>query len=89
MTIHPTETTTLLAQNAESASGPQDSWARFQGPPDAAPPTQATVLMGSAGQPAESDVDSGADADASSDDEAAALEYSDKPTYTTEEQQAQ
>eukprot|EP00959_Pyramimonas_sp_CCMP1952_P013531 285574-Pyramimonas_sp.AAC.1 len=45
--------------------------------------------MGSAGQPAESDFDSGPDADASSDDEATALDYSDMPTYFTEEQQAQ
>eukprot|EP00959_Pyramimonas_sp_CCMP1952_P318197 6658575-Pyramimonas_sp.AAC.1 len=47
------------------------------------------ALMGSAGQLAESDFDSGADTDASSDDEAAALDYSDMPTYLTEEQQAQ
>eukprot|EP00959_Pyramimonas_sp_CCMP1952_P263751 5515891-Pyramimonas_sp.AAC.1 len=45
--------------------------------------------MGSAGQPAESDFDSGADTDASSDDEATALDYSDMPTYLTEEQEAQ
>eukprot|EP00959_Pyramimonas_sp_CCMP1952_P324772 6798074-Pyramimonas_sp.AAC.1 len=45
--------------------------------------------MGSAGQPAESDFDSGSDADTSSDDEATALDYSDMPTYLTEEQQAQ
>eukprot|EP00959_Pyramimonas_sp_CCMP1952_P416108 8718106-Pyramimonas_sp.AAC.1 len=45
--------------------------------------------MGSAGQPAESDFDSGTDADASSDDETTALDYSDMPTYLTEEQQAQ
>eukprot|EP00959_Pyramimonas_sp_CCMP1952_P273860 5724300-Pyramimonas_sp.AAC.1 len=43
--------------------------------------------MGSAGQPAESDFDSGADADASSGDEATALDYSDTPAYLTEEQQ--
>eukprot|EP00959_Pyramimonas_sp_CCMP1952_P249766 5221543-Pyramimonas_sp.AAC.1 len=47
------------------------------------------ALMGSAGQPAESDLDSGTDADASSDDEATAFDYSDMPTYLTEEQQAQ
>eukprot|EP00959_Pyramimonas_sp_CCMP1952_P401959 8422863-Pyramimonas_sp.AAC.1 len=29
----PTETTTLLAQNGGSASGTQDSWARFRGRP--------------------------------------------------------
>ncbi len=40
--------------------------------------------MGSAGQPAESDFDSGTDADASSDDEATALDCSDMPTYLTE-----
>eukprot|EP00959_Pyramimonas_sp_CCMP1952_P325698 6816935-Pyramimonas_sp.AAC.1 len=45
--------------------------------------------MGSAGQPAESDFDSGTDADSSCDDEATALGYSDMPTYLTEEQQAQ
>eukprot|EP00959_Pyramimonas_sp_CCMP1952_P375539 7865318-Pyramimonas_sp.AAC.1 len=45
--------------------------------------------MGSAGQPAESNVDSGTGADASSDDEAAALDYSDMPTYLAEEQRAQ
>eukprot|EP00959_Pyramimonas_sp_CCMP1952_P342103 7166952-Pyramimonas_sp.AAC.1 len=45
--------------------------------------------MGSAGQPAESDFDSGADADASSDDEAAALDCSDMPRYLAGEQQAQ
>eukprot|EP00959_Pyramimonas_sp_CCMP1952_P004477 93765-Pyramimonas_sp.AAC.1 len=45
----PTETTTLLAQNGDSASGSQDSWARFRGPPDALAPTQATALMGSEG----------------------------------------
>eukprot|EP00959_Pyramimonas_sp_CCMP1952_P020342 429272-Pyramimonas_sp.AAC.2 len=50
---------------------------------------QATALMGSAGQPAESDFDSGTDADASSVDEATALEYSGMPTYLTEEQRAQ
>eukprot|EP00959_Pyramimonas_sp_CCMP1952_P101084 2114556-Pyramimonas_sp.AAC.1 len=45
--------------------------------------------MGSAGQPAESDFDSGTDTDASSDDEASALDCSDMPTYLTEEQRAQ
>eukprot|EP00959_Pyramimonas_sp_CCMP1952_P301305 6304085-Pyramimonas_sp.AAC.1 len=45
--------------------------------------------MGSAGQPAESDFDSGADTDTYSDDEATALDNSDMPTYLTEEQQAQ
>eukprot|EP00959_Pyramimonas_sp_CCMP1952_P248674 5198131-Pyramimonas_sp.AAC.1 len=45
--------------------------------------------MGSAGQPAESDFDSGTDTDTSSDDEATALDYSDTPTYLTEGQQAQ
>eukprot|EP00959_Pyramimonas_sp_CCMP1952_P363919 7620482-Pyramimonas_sp.AAC.1 len=45
--------------------------------------------MGSAGQPAESDLDSGTDADASSDDEATSLDYFDMLTYLTEEQQAQ
>eukprot|EP00959_Pyramimonas_sp_CCMP1952_P316029 6614391-Pyramimonas_sp.AAC.1 len=59
----PTETTTLLAQKGGSASGSQDSRARFRGPPDAASPTQAATLMGSAGQPAESDLDSGTGAD--------------------------
>eukprot|EP00959_Pyramimonas_sp_CCMP1952_P166460 3479382-Pyramimonas_sp.AAC.1 len=44
--------------------------------------------MGSAGQPAESDFDSSTDADTSSDDESTALDYSDMPTYLTEEQQA-
>eukprot|EP00959_Pyramimonas_sp_CCMP1952_P097014 2027873-Pyramimonas_sp.AAC.1 len=47
------------------------------------------ALMGSAGQPAESDFDSGTGTDTSSDDEATALDYSDMPTYLTEEQQAQ
>eukprot|EP00959_Pyramimonas_sp_CCMP1952_P464764 9487165-Pyramimonas_sp.AAC.1 len=46
------------------------------------------TLMGSAGQPAESDFDSSTDKDTSSDDEAIALDYSDMPTYLTEEQQA-
>eukprot|EP00959_Pyramimonas_sp_CCMP1952_P268974 5623974-Pyramimonas_sp.AAC.1 len=50
---------------------------------------QAMTLMGSAGQPAESDLDSGTDTDTPSDDEATALDYSDMPTYFTEEQQAQ
>eukprot|EP00959_Pyramimonas_sp_CCMP1952_P414968 8694715-Pyramimonas_sp.AAC.1 len=45
--------------------------------------------MGSAGQPAASDLDSGTDADASSDDEAAALDCSDMPTCPTKEQRAQ
>eukprot|EP00959_Pyramimonas_sp_CCMP1952_P210286 4400663-Pyramimonas_sp.AAC.1 len=45
--------------------------------------------MGSARQPAESDFDSGADADAVSDDSATALDYSDMLTYLTEEQQVQ
>eukprot|EP00959_Pyramimonas_sp_CCMP1952_P180957 3784110-Pyramimonas_sp.AAC.1 len=45
--------------------------------------------MGSAGQPAESDFDVGTGADASSDDGATALDYSDIPTHLTEEQQAQ
>eukprot|EP00959_Pyramimonas_sp_CCMP1952_P415735 8710935-Pyramimonas_sp.AAC.1 len=40
---------------------------------------QALALMGPAGQPAESDFDSGTDTDASSDDEVAALDYSDMP----------
>eukprot|EP00959_Pyramimonas_sp_CCMP1952_P077654 1623274-Pyramimonas_sp.AAC.1 len=31
----PTETATSLAQNGGPASGSQDSWARFRGPPDA------------------------------------------------------
>eukprot|EP00959_Pyramimonas_sp_CCMP1952_P406688 8523763-Pyramimonas_sp.AAC.1 len=44
--------------------------------------------MSSAGQPAESDFDSGTDADASSNDEATARGYFDMPTYLTEEQQA-
>eukprot|EP00959_Pyramimonas_sp_CCMP1952_P274529 5738924-Pyramimonas_sp.AAC.1 len=72
----PTETTTLLAQNGGAASGSQDPWARSRGPPDAASPVQAMTLLGSAGQPAESDFDSGTDADTSSDDEATALDYS-------------
>eukprot|EP00959_Pyramimonas_sp_CCMP1952_P353815 7413028-Pyramimonas_sp.AAC.1 len=45
--------------------------------------------MGSAGQPAESDLDSGTDADAPSADETTTLDYSDMPTYLTKEQQAQ
>eukprot|EP00959_Pyramimonas_sp_CCMP1952_P086266 1804401-Pyramimonas_sp.AAC.1 len=45
--------------------------------------------MGSSGQPSEFDFDSGIDADASSDDEARALDYSDMPTYRAEEQRAQ
>eukprot|EP00959_Pyramimonas_sp_CCMP1952_P393550 8246167-Pyramimonas_sp.AAC.1 len=45
--------------------------------------------MGSAGQPAESDFDSGTDTDTSSDDEVTASDYSDMPTYLTEEQLAQ
>eukprot|EP00959_Pyramimonas_sp_CCMP1952_P167906 3508840-Pyramimonas_sp.AAC.1 len=45
--------------------------------------------MVSAGQPAESDFDSGTDTDASLDDEATAFDYSDMPTYLTEEQQEQ
>eukprot|EP00959_Pyramimonas_sp_CCMP1952_P007305 153112-Pyramimonas_sp.AAC.1 len=49
-------------------------------------PVQAAALVGSAGLPAESDFDSGTDADTSSDGEAAALDYSDVPTYLTEEQ---
>eukprot|EP00959_Pyramimonas_sp_CCMP1952_P396201 8301533-Pyramimonas_sp.AAC.1 len=44
---------------------------------------------GSTGQSAESDFVSGTDADASSDDEANALDYSDMPAYLTEEQHAQ
>eukprot|EP00959_Pyramimonas_sp_CCMP1952_P318188 6658350-Pyramimonas_sp.AAC.1 len=45
--------------------------------------------MGSAGQPAESDFESGTGADASSDDEATALDNSDMPTCLPGEQQAQ
>eukprot|EP00959_Pyramimonas_sp_CCMP1952_P379359 7946512-Pyramimonas_sp.AAC.1 len=45
--------------------------------------------MGSAGQPAETDFDPGTDTDASSDEEAAALDCSDMPTYLAEEQQEQ
>eukprot|EP00959_Pyramimonas_sp_CCMP1952_P020036 423059-Pyramimonas_sp.AAC.1 len=45
--------------------------------------------MGSAGQPAESDFDSSTDADASSDGEVTALDYSDMPACYAEEQQAQ
>eukprot|EP00959_Pyramimonas_sp_CCMP1952_P368699 7723003-Pyramimonas_sp.AAC.2 len=85
----PSETTTLLVQNGGAASGSQDSWAKPRGPPDAVSPTQTMTLMGSVGQPTESDFDSGTDADTSSDDEATALDYSDMPTYLTEEQQAQ
>eukprot|EP00959_Pyramimonas_sp_CCMP1952_P133540 2792485-Pyramimonas_sp.AAC.1 len=51
-----TETTTLLAQIGGTASGSQDTWARPGGPPDAVSPMQAMTLMGSAGQPAESDL---------------------------------
>eukprot|EP00959_Pyramimonas_sp_CCMP1952_P078723 1645762-Pyramimonas_sp.AAC.1 len=47
------------------------------------------ALMGSAGQPAESDLDSSTDADASSEGETTTLGYFDTPTYLTEEQQAQ
>eukprot|EP00959_Pyramimonas_sp_CCMP1952_P166794 3485987-Pyramimonas_sp.AAC.1 len=39
--------------------------------------------MGLAGQPAESDFDSGTDTDASSEYEATALDYSDMPTYAS------
>eukprot|EP00959_Pyramimonas_sp_CCMP1952_P156568 3274379-Pyramimonas_sp.AAC.1 len=85
----PTETTTLLAQNGGTAPGSQGPRARSGEPPDAASRVQAMTLVGSAGQPAESDFDSGTDAGASSDDEATALDYSDMPTYLTEEQQAQ
>eukprot|EP00959_Pyramimonas_sp_CCMP1952_P062037 1296411-Pyramimonas_sp.AAC.1 len=46
-------------------------------------------FMGSAGQPAESDIDSGIGADASSDDEATAFDCPDTPIYLAEEQQAQ
>eukprot|EP00959_Pyramimonas_sp_CCMP1952_P440561 9223897-Pyramimonas_sp.AAC.1 len=42
------------------------------GAPDAVSPVQAMTRMGSAGQPAESDFDSGTDTDTSSDDEATA-----------------
>eukprot|EP00959_Pyramimonas_sp_CCMP1952_P185307 3874689-Pyramimonas_sp.AAC.1 len=59
----PSETTTLLAQNGGAASGSPDPWARSRGPSDAVSLVQAMTLMGSAGQPAESDCDSGADAD--------------------------
>eukprot|EP00959_Pyramimonas_sp_CCMP1952_P119808 2505086-Pyramimonas_sp.AAC.1 len=59
----PTETTTLFAQNGGTASGSQGSWARPRGPPVAASPIQTVTLMGSAGQPAESDFDSGTRAD--------------------------
>eukprot|EP00959_Pyramimonas_sp_CCMP1952_P428037 8964598-Pyramimonas_sp.AAC.1 len=69
----PTETTTLRVHNGGTASGSQDSWARLRGPPDAVSPMQAMVLMGSAGQPADSDFDFGADTDASPDDEATAF----------------
>eukprot|EP00959_Pyramimonas_sp_CCMP1952_P170910 3571622-Pyramimonas_sp.AAC.1 len=72
----PTETTTLLAQNGGTASGSQDPWARSRRPPDAVSPIRATTLLGSAGQTAESDFDSGTDTDASSGDEATALDYS-------------
>eukprot|EP00959_Pyramimonas_sp_CCMP1952_P303369 6348672-Pyramimonas_sp.AAC.1 len=44
---------------------------------------------GPAGQPAESVFDPSADADASSGDEATALDYSDVPTYLSEEHRAQ
>eukprot|EP00959_Pyramimonas_sp_CCMP1952_P281781 5889670-Pyramimonas_sp.AAC.1 len=84
----PSETTTLLAQNGGTASGSQDPWARSRGPPDAVSLVQSMTLIGSAGQPAESDFDPGTDTDASSDDETTALDYSDMPTYLTEEQQA-
>eukprot|EP00959_Pyramimonas_sp_CCMP1952_P352339 7382141-Pyramimonas_sp.AAC.1 len=52
------ETTTVLVQNRGTASGSQDSWAKPGGPPDAVSPRHAMALMGSAGQPAESDFDS-------------------------------
>eukprot|EP00959_Pyramimonas_sp_CCMP1952_P112007 2342553-Pyramimonas_sp.AAC.1 len=85
----PSETTTLLAQNGGTVSGSQDPWPRSRGPPDAVSPVQAMALMGSGGLPAESDLDTGADADASSGDETTALDYSDMPTCRIEEQQAQ
>eukprot|EP00959_Pyramimonas_sp_CCMP1952_P169340 3537546-Pyramimonas_sp.AAC.1 len=69
--------------------GSHDPWARPRGPPDVVSLVQAMTIMGSAGQPAESDFDSGTDTDASSDDVTATLDYSDMPTYLTEEQQAQ
>eukprot|EP00959_Pyramimonas_sp_CCMP1952_P136199 2849544-Pyramimonas_sp.AAC.1 len=53
------------------------------------PPCKPWPSMGSAGQPAGSDFDSGTDAYASSDDEATSLDCSDMPAYLTEEQQAQ
>eukprot|EP00959_Pyramimonas_sp_CCMP1952_P020862 439920-Pyramimonas_sp.AAC.1 len=65
----PSETTTLLGQSGGTASGSQDPWATSRGPPDAVSPVQAMTRMDSAGQPAESDLDSGTDADAFSDDE--------------------
>eukprot|EP00959_Pyramimonas_sp_CCMP1952_P182467 3815616-Pyramimonas_sp.AAC.1 len=68
----PTETTALFAQNGGPPTGSQDPWARYQGPSAMAAPTQATTLVGSAGQPAESEFDSGTDTDTSSDDETAA-----------------
>eukprot|EP00959_Pyramimonas_sp_CCMP1952_P126173 2638388-Pyramimonas_sp.AAC.1 len=61
----------------------------MMGPLATAAPAQATTIVGSTGRPAESDFDYGTDADASSDDEANALDYSDMPVYFTEEQQAQ
>eukprot|EP00959_Pyramimonas_sp_CCMP1952_P422705 8854928-Pyramimonas_sp.AAC.1 len=74
-----TEATTLEAQQGSQPTGSQDSWARYQGPSATAAPAPATTPVGSAGQPAESDLDSGTDADASSDGEAAALDYGDMP----------
>eukprot|EP00959_Pyramimonas_sp_CCMP1952_P369536 7740321-Pyramimonas_sp.AAC.1 len=52
-------------------------------------PAQATTLVGSTGQSAGSDFDSGTGADTSPDDETNALDYTDMPTYLTEERQAQ
>eukprot|EP00959_Pyramimonas_sp_CCMP1952_P217626 4551662-Pyramimonas_sp.AAC.1 len=61
----------------------------FGGRPKPRPLRKPQTLTGSAGRPAESDLDSVTDADASSDDEATALDYSDMPAYLAEEQQAQ
>eukprot|EP00959_Pyramimonas_sp_CCMP1952_P377446 7905899-Pyramimonas_sp.AAC.1 len=73
----PSETTTLLSQQGGQPTGPQDSWARYQGPSATAAPAQATTLVGSAGQPAESGFDSGSDTGTSSDEGICALDYSD------------
>eukprot|EP00959_Pyramimonas_sp_CCMP1952_P467486 9491693-Pyramimonas_sp.AAC.1 len=61
--LQPNEATALLRQQGGQPAGSQDSWAPGHWPSATVALAQAITLVGSAGQPAESDFDPGTDAD--------------------------